>query len=185
LPDVDLDLPEILPPIADPAASVPSPDRNAAQASEETSAPLPEATPPAHVPVAESHEKLPLGLTDANPPTQSAADEIEHGTSGAASVAGLGAGEMPVRPVAPGSGAPNFGALNLDFDLELTPNAAAPGSSPSSHDLATIARNKLDLAAEYIDLGDRAGARTLLNEVLATQDPATRERAEALLATLA
>jgi FimV-like protein len=187
LPDVDLDLPEILPPIADPASSAPSSDREGAQASGEASAHLPEATPPAHVPVAESHEKLPLGLTDANPPTPSAADEIEHGTSGAASVAGLGAGERtaPTRPVAPGSGAPNFGALNLDFDLELTPNAAAPGSSPSSHDLATIARNKLDLAAEYIDLGDRAGARTLLNEVLATQDPATRERAEALLATLA
>jgi FimV-like protein len=164
---------------------------------------LPEATPPAHVPVSDTHERLPLGLTDVDQPAPSVADEIEHGTSGAGSVAGLGAGagtgtglneNVPAEPGAasapaphatPGTGAPNFGALKLDFDLELTPNAAAPGSSPTSHDLATIARNKLDLAAEYIDLGDRAGARTLLNEVLATQDPATRERAQALLATLA
>ncbi|RKP57497.1 FimV/HubP family polar landmark protein [Pararobbsia silviterrae] len=87
-------------------------------------------------------------------------------------------------PLSPGLGAAGFGALNLDFDLELTPNAAAPGSTPTSHDLATIALNKLDLAAEYVELGDRAGARTLLNEVLATHDLATRERAQALLDSL-
>lgn len=93
----------------------------------------------------------------------------------------------PARAVSAGPanlGPAGFGALKLDFDLELTPNAAAPGSTPTSHDLATIARNKLDLAVEYVELGDRAGARTLLNEVLATHDPATRERAQSLLDTL-
>jgi pilus assembly protein FimV len=199
LPDIDLDLPEVPPfpvmsPVPDPASFVPDATRDSASPSSREIPPMPEATPPAHVPVSEAHERLPLGLTDVDQPAASAAAEIEHGTSGAGSVAGLGAGAAaaaaavspaPAQPATPGTGAPNFGALKLDFDLELTPNAAAPGSSPTSHDLATIARNKLDLAAEYIDLGDRAGARTLLNEVLATQDPATRERAQALLATLA
>ncbi|CAB3785982.1 FimV/HubP family polar landmark protein [Pararobbsia alpina] len=251
LPEVDLDLPEVpsleaATPVSDPAAVAPDPTRDdASRSSDATSSFLPEATPPAHVPVSEPHERLPLGLTDADQPAPLVADEIEHGTTGAGSVAGLGAGagsglsgerdtglnaELDSAPgtasdtgapfhdalsgahddvarsgdggpshaadasaasvppaVTSGTGAPNFGALKLDFDfdLELTPNAAAPGSSPTSHDLAMIARNKLDLAAEYIDLGDRAGARTLLNEVLATQDPATRERAQALLATLA
>jgi pilus assembly protein FimV len=163
-------------------------------ASVEPPAPLPEATPPAHVPVAELHDTPPFGVGDADQPPASAGEEIERGTAGPGSVAGLGAGvpsagapgaltgAPPNAP--PGIGAAGFDALKLDFDLELTPNAAAPGSSPTSHDLATIARNKLDLAAEYVELGDRAGARTLLNEVLATHDPATRERAQALLASL-
>jgi pilus assembly protein FimV len=223
LPDIDLDLPEVPPikaatPVPDPAAFEPDSMQHPASGETLAASPLPEATQPAHVPVSDTHERLPLGLTDVDQPAPSVADEIEQGTSGAGSVAGLGAGRgfneglneglgagaprpgdpagthgdgdagaasAPAQPVTSGTGAPNFGALKLDFDLELTPNAAAPGSSPTSHDLATIARNKLDLATEYIDLGDRAGARTLLNEVLATQDPATRERAQALLATLA
>jgi pilus assembly protein FimV len=231
LPDIDLDLPasQSDSPPAPAPASGDAAFEHAAQAgvspSTHDAEPLPEATPPAHVPVSEAHDTLPLGLTDADRPAPSAADEIEHGTSGAGSVAGLGAGTtelhsdvpgtdadalrgsdagsehtgaggtaasnapgasgIPAHAATPGIGAPSFGALKLDFDLELTPNAAAPGSSPNSQDLATIARNKLDLATEYIDLGDRSGARTLLNEVLATQDPATRERAQALLATLA
>lgn len=93
-----------------------------------------------------------------------------------------GAGQPSGSPA--GFGAAGFGALKLDFDLELTPNAAAPGSTPTSHDLATIARNKLDLAIEYVELGDRSGARTLLNEVLATHDAATQERAQTLLDSL-
>jgi FimV-like protein len=51
--------------------------------------------------------------------------------------------------------------------------------------LATIARNKLELAAEYIELGDLPGARTLLQEVIESNDSATRQQAATLLSTLA
>jgi FimV-like protein len=105
-----------------------------------------------------------------------AADEIAAGTAGRAAVAGLGAGNL---------GAAGFGALKLDFDLELPPGPAQPLPAFTPADLARIARNKLDLAAEYIDLGDLAGARTLINEVIEANDPATRNDARALLSTLA
>ena len=78
-----------------------------------------------------------------------------------------------------------FGALKLDFDLELPPSPAQPLPAFTPADLARIARNKLDLAAEYIELGDLAGARTLINEVIESNDPATRNDARALLSTLA
>ncbi|MCA7997220.1 FimV/HubP family polar landmark protein [Burkholderia metallica] len=92
-------------------------------------------------------------------------------------------------PGAPSSLAPlggaQFGALKLDFDLDLpaTPGAALPALTPA--ELARIARNKLDLAAEYVELGDLSGARTLLQEVVDANDAATRDDARALLAKLA
>ncbi|SDR17315.1 FimV C-terminal domain-containing protein [Paraburkholderia fungorum] len=99
------------------------------------------------------------------------ADEIAAGTAGPAAVAGLGAA--------------GFGALKLDFDLELPPSPAQPWPAFTPTDLIRIARNKLDLASEYIELGDLSGARTLINEVIEANDPATRTEARALLSTLA
>lgn len=98
-------------------------------------------------------------------------DEISAGIAGRATVAGLGA--------------IGFGALKLDFDLELPPSPAQPLPAFTQADLSRIARNKLDLAAEYIDLGDLSGARLLINEVIEANDPATRTEARALLSTLA
>jgi pilus assembly protein FimV len=100
-----------------------------------------------------------------------AAEEIAAGTAGSAAVAGLGAAR--------------FGALNLDFDLELPPSPAQPLPTFTPQDLVRIARNKLDLASEYIELGDLAGARALIHEVIEANDDATRAQARALLSTLA
>jgi FimV-like protein len=102
-------------------------------------------------------------------------DEITAGTAGQAAVAGLGAG----------FGASGFGALKLDFDLELPPSPAQPLPAFTQTDLGRIARNKLELATEYIELGDLSGARALINEVIETNDPGTRTEARALLSTLA
>ncbi|WP_455774358.1 FimV/HubP family polar landmark protein, partial [Burkholderia stabilis] len=73
----------------------------------------------------------------------------------------------------------------LDFDLDLpsAPGATLPALTPD--ELARIARNKLDLASEYVELGDLSGARTLLQEVVDANDTATRDDARALLAKLA
>ncbi|MBY4768835.1 FimV/HubP family polar landmark protein [Burkholderia ambifaria] len=100
----------------------------------------------------------------------------------------------PPAPHAGGASAPSslpplagaqFGALKLDFDLDLpsAPGAALPALTPE--ELARIARNKLDLASEYVELGDLSGARTLLQEVIDANDAATRDDARALLAKLA
>ncbi len=85
----------------------------------------------------------------------------------------------------PPLGGAQFGALKLDFDLDLpsAPGAVLPALTPD--ELARIARNKLDLAAEYVELGDLSGARTLLQEVVDANDVATRDDARAMLAKLA
>jgi FimV-like protein len=101
----------------------------------------------------------------------SASEQIESGTAGAASVAGLGASR--------------FGPLSLDFDYNSPASQTEPLPAFTPEQIASIARNKLELAVEYIELGDLSGARTLLQEVIESNDQATRQPAAALLSTLA
>ncbi|QGZ57623.1 FimV/HubP family polar landmark protein [Paraburkholderia acidiphila] len=127
----------------------------------------PLSTEPAATPEASARLSSPFF----EPPTRMAGEAIEAGTAGAGALAGLGA--------------PRFGALTLDFDLNLPPDSAEPLPVFTPDQLARIARNKLDLAHEYIALGDVSGARSLINEVIESNDPATRSDAQALLSTLA
>ncbi|HEX7685569.1 MAG TPA: FimV/HubP family polar landmark protein, partial [Trinickia sp.] len=105
---------------------------------------------------------------------------------------------VPAAPAVSGLGAAPIGPLALSFDLDLPggeageragASAALAESAPTPQftpeQLARIARNKLDLAGEYIALGDLGGARTLIHEVIESNDAATRDEAQALLATLA
>ncbi|MBN3723885.1 FimV/HubP family polar landmark protein, partial [Burkholderia sp. Ac-20379] len=82
-------------------------------------------------------------------------------------------------------GAAQFGALNLDFDLDLPVGPSASIPPPSDAALDRIAHNKLELAAEYVELGDLNGARALLGEVIDANRPGTQEAARAMLAKLA
>ncbi|MCG1019028.1 MULTISPECIES: FimV/HubP family polar landmark protein [Burkholderiaceae] len=84
----------------------------------------------------------------------------------------------------PGVGAAPFGALNLDFDLNLPPLAEQPCVVSTPDELAAIARNKLDLAVEYMELGDAAGARALVSEVIASNESTTLDEARKLHAVL-
>jgi pilus assembly protein FimV len=101
----------------------------------------------------------------------SASEQIESGTAGAASVAGLGASR--------------FGPLSLDFDYNSPASQSEPLPAFTPEQISTIARNKLELAVEYIELGDLSGARTLLQEVIESNDRDTRQPAATLLSTLA
>ncbi|WP_241024562.1 FimV/HubP family polar landmark protein [Paraburkholderia sp. Ac-20340] len=123
-------------------------------------------------------------LPPAEPPAPPAGAAIEAGMAGLGSIAGLAAamGSSPIG--APPMGTPRFGTLSLDFDLNLPPDSADPLPVFTPEQLSRIARNKLDLAHEYIDLGDLAGARALINEVIESNDHATRADAQALLSTL-
>ncbi|AJX35875.1 FimV/HubP family polar landmark protein [Burkholderia oklahomensis] len=93
--------------------------------------------------------------------------------------------EPAASPNLPPLGVAQFGALNLDFDLDLPtgPSASLPAFTPEA--LAKIARNKLELASEYVELGDLAGARTLLHEVIEAGHADTRDEAHVMLAKLA
>jgi FimV-like protein len=139
---------------------------------------------PGAAPVATPETIARQSLPFAEPPAPPVGKAIEAGAAGFGSIAGLGAA-MGTSPVgAPPMGAPRFGALSLDFDLNLPPDSAEPLPVFTPDQLARIARNKLDLAHEYIELGDLAGARALINEVIESNDHATRADAQALLSTL-
>ncbi|WP_343049917.1 FimV/HubP family polar landmark protein [Burkholderia guangdongensis] len=92
--------------------------------------------------------------------------------------------DSPLRSSTPLGGAP-FAALKLDFDLDLPSSPSEVTAAFTPDELARIARNKLDLAAEYVELGDLSGARTLLQEVADANDAGTRDDARAMLAKLA
>jgi FimV-like protein len=106
-------------------------------------------------------------------------------------------GAPAVAPAVTGLGAAPVGRLKLSFDLDLPGAQAGEGERDGEQgditpvpqftpeQLARIARNKLDLAAEYIALGDLGGARTLIHEVIDSNDAATHDEAHAMLATLA
>ncbi|WP_305728648.1 FimV/HubP family polar landmark protein, partial [Burkholderia ubonensis] len=125
----------------------------------------------------------PVGAGDQTP-EQPAEQEEEPEWDGGATLPGRSGATSSAPAFAPLGGA-QFGALKLDFDLDLpaAPSAAPPALTPD--ELARIARNKLELAGEYVELGDLAGARTLLQEVIDANDAATRDDARALLAKLA
>ncbi|MEK6351585.1 MAG: FimV/HubP family polar landmark protein [Burkholderia cenocepacia] len=132
----------------------------------------------------QSAQHPPTGASEPVPEHPADQDDEFDWDPDAATPAGQ-AGSPPVTTSLPPLGGAQFGALKLDFDLDLpsTPGAALPALAPN--ELARIARNKLDLAAEYVELGDLSGARTLLQEVVDANDAATRDDARALLAKLA
>lgn len=70
--------------------------------------------------------------------------------------------------------APDFGDLDLDLGL---------GEGDDALDLDEVA-TKLELARAYIEMGDREGAREILDEVLAEGNDAQKADAQALIDTL-
>jgi pilus assembly protein FimV len=80
------------------------------------------------------------------------------------------------KPAAP---APDLSEIS--FDLGSTDTAAAPAcTDPKWQEIAT----KLDLAKAYEEMGDKDGARELLNEVMKDGDAAQKGTAQQLLAKL-
>jgi pilus assembly protein FimV len=73
-------------------------------------------------------------------------------------------------------------------DDDLSPTMALePGEiSDDLHDARTMTEvgTKLDLARAYVDMGDPAGARSILDEVLNEGDEAQRQQAQQLLDSL-
>ena len=102
--------------------------------------------------------------------------------------------DVPAIPT-PGTPVPRFDMAGLDLDLpandfELTaPQAAA--SAPLAHDPIELTaaqmemETKLDLAIAYQEIGDKEGARELLDEVIKGGNVEQSSRASAMRATLA
>jgi len=87
-------------------------------------------------------------------------------------------GDKPAEPSAPAA-APDLSSISLD--LGGAADAPAPaGTDPKWQEIAT----KLDLAKAYEEMGDKDGARELLNEVMKDGDAAQKGTAQQLLAKL-
>jgi pilus assembly protein FimV len=76
---------------------------------------------------------------------------------------------------------PDLSSISLDLGSPAEPSApSGGGSDPKWQEVAT----KLDLAKAYEEMGDKDGARELLNEVMKDGDAAQKGQAQQLLAKL-
>jgi pilus assembly protein FimV len=98
-----------------------------------------------------------------------------------------GASAKPPAAAASGSSALDFDLSGISFDgLGVDPSATssipAVKSSPTTNDLtASEMATKLNLASAYIQIGDKDGARELLNEVIAAGSNEQQQSARDML----
>lgn len=88
-------------------------------------------------------------------------------------------GEKSAEPEKAPSAPMDLSAISLDLGSAGEPTAA-PSNDPKWQEVAT----KLDLAKAYEEMGDKDGARELLNEVIKDGDAAQKGQAEQLLSKL-
>lgn len=81
------------------------------------------------------------------------------------------------KPAPAAAPAPDISSISLDLGA---PGEAQPAAGAKWQEVAT----KLDLAKAYEEMGDKDGARELLNEVLTEGDAAQQEEAKRMLAKL-
>jgi len=86
--------------------------------------------------------------------------------------------DAPTKP-APGAGGVDLGGLSLDLGKGGGAGAAAPVDA-RWQEVAT----KLDLAKAYEEMGDKDGARELLNEVMKEGDAAQQQQAKQMMDAL-
>ena len=91
----------------------------------------------------------------------------------------LGGSQSTVDTTSP-SVSVDLSAINLDLGTAGEAPSAAAGADPKWQEVAT----KLDLAKAYDEMGDKDGARELLNEVLREGDAAQQGQAKQMLAKL-
>lgn len=161
LPDLmEFDLPAIP---ADAGAKVVTPGLDASFA--DTEAPAVEA-PPSAEQLAAAHDPLDFDLTGLSLELDEPAEEMEEN---------------------PPAHKPDLAAQNAEFDLlgdfgSLEPHSLdSELSAATSEEMAT----KLDLALAYQEIGDKEGARELLDEVMKGGTPEQSEKAKSLLLELA
>lgn len=93
----------------------------------------------------------------------------------------LGGGEKPEAPEKPAAAPMDLSSISLDLGSAGEPlGTTAPSNDPKWQEVAT----KLDLAKAYEEMGDKDGARELLNEVMKDGDASQKGQAQQLLTKL-
>jgi pilus assembly protein FimV len=115
--------------------------------------------------------------TEAQPPAEAAPAPADGGLD-----FDLKLDDMPGGKSEPGAAAaPDLSSISLDLGSPAEPSASSGGGSdPKWQEVAT----KLDLAKAYEEMGDKDGARELLNEVMKDGDAAQQGQAQQLIAKL-
>lgn len=85
----------------------------------------------------------------------------------------------PAEPAAPATADIDLSALSLDLGTD----DAAPAGAPMDAKWQEVA-TKLDLAKAYDEMGDKDGARDLLNEVMQEGDAAQKQQAQTMIDAL-
>jgi pilus assembly protein FimV len=121
------------------------------------------------------------GVTAGHHKEMKAARDVDESLSVSFDLSGLEQSRTEDRPAGPQEST----ATKLDFDFSLDlgePAQETPGGAKDSHwqEVAT----KFDLAKAYKEMGDKEGAREILQEVLREGDEQQRRDAQALLETL-
>src|SRR5437867_2090504 len=93
----------------------------------------------------------------------------------------LDLGGAETKPEPDKTAAPmDLSSISLDLGIAGEPSGSPAGTDPKWQEVAT----KLDLAKAYEEMGDKDGARELLNEVLKDGDSVQKGQAQQLLAKL-
>jgi pilus assembly protein FimV len=88
--------------------------------------------------------------------------------------------DLPSLEALTGNGAASSNAFDMDFNSTATAVASTTTQSAAWQEMAT----KLDLAAAYEEIGDKDGARELLDEVVKGGDSSQQQKAKAMLSKL-
>ncbi|MBU6491307.1 MAG: LysM peptidoglycan-binding domain-containing protein [Burkholderiales bacterium] len=91
---------------------------------------------------------------------------------------------VPERDEAPSLKPLSFDLSGFDLDLKGASEADTAQAGPAHAPLADTIQTKLELANAYVAIGDKAGARELLEEVLRDGDAAAQAEARKRMATL-
>ena len=147
--------------------------------------------PAAHAPKAET-SAADDGISidfDLGPDTPAAAAPAPETAAEFAAAPSLESGLMmdfdlgaPAEPAPAEAKAPELDLSAISLDMGTSTTDASGAAAPDAHwqEVAT----KLDLAKAYEEMGDKDGARELLNEVVAEGDAAQQQQAKTMLEAL-
>ena len=181
MPDISLDEPK-----APPPSGLDFNFDSATGGSKEKSDFTPEGTlimgeQPAEKTVTHMDFNLDIGGGEAKQPQAAPGPKTASANGGLDFDISLDLGDDEKKPEADKTAAPmDLSSISLDLGSAGEPAASASGTDPKWQEVAT----KLDLAKAYEEMGDKDGARELLNEVMKDGDTAQKGQAQQLLAKL-
>jgi len=170
-------------------------DLGGEKAAEVAAEPAPAKAAAAPAAAVEPDIKLDLGAAPAAPAVEPDFKLDLDGIEAAVTAAAPGAGAAPAAAPAPAAAAPAEAAApavpeikldHIDLSFDEAPKAEAPKRDEGPKDDRWYdVQTKFDLAKAYQEMGDKDGAREILEEVIKEGDPGQQAEAKEMLAALA